>query len=157
MSDTPTIDLARRAPAPSADDCEAIRQLVARYNFAIDLGQVDDWVACFTPDGVFECLGLPEGAVTGGRHEGADALRRYAEGHFDQNQGRARHWNWNLLIEADGTGAEPSASMTCYLNAFSGGRGSSAVLRATGIYRARLVERDGRWLFASRQVTVDPA
>lgn len=136
----------------TAQDHEDIRQLLARYNLAIDLGDIDAWVGCFTPDGVFECLGLPEGAITGGRHEGADALRAYGHGHLGQNKGRARHWNWNLLIEPDGEGA----AMTSYLNAYSAGQGKSAKLRATGIYRDKLVRVDGQWRFASRQITIDP-
>ncbi len=43
------------------DDCEAIRQLAARYNGCLDAGEIEGWVACFTEDGVFSCIGLPEG------------------------------------------------------------------------------------------------
>ena len=138
----------------SPQDHEDIRQLLARYNIAIDLGRIAQWVDCFTPDGVFECLGLPDGAALGGRHEGPDALRAYAESHFAINQGRARHWNWNLLVEPVG---EDRAAMTCYLNAQSAGQGDTAVLRVTGIYRDELVRGDDGWRFASRQVTIDPA
>ncbi len=138
----------------SPQDHEDIRQLLARYNIAIDLGRIGQWVECFTPDGVFECLGLPDGAALGGRHEGADALRAYAETHFGINKGRARHWNWNLMVEPAGEGR---AAMTCYLNAHSAGQGDSAVLRVTGIYRDELVKGDEGWRFASRQVTIDPA
>lgn len=144
--------------ALSPQDHEDIRQLLARYNLAIDLGEIGRWVDCFTPDGVFECLGLPEGAALGGRHEGADALRAYAESHFAINQGRARHWNWNLLIEPTGPG---QASMTCYLNAYTAGRGvdpaEAPVLRVTGIYRDQLAKGDDGWRFVSRQVTIDAA
>ena len=135
-------------------DHEDIRQLLARYNLAIDLGWINDWVGCFTDDGVFECVGLAEGAPLGGRHQGSDALRAYAEQHFRLNKGRARHWNWNLLVEAS---APDRATMTCYLNAQTAGQGDGARLRATGIYRDELARTDGRWRFASRQVTIDPA
>lgn len=140
--------------ALTPQDHEDIRQLLARYNIAIDLGHIANWVDCFTPDGVFECIGLPDGSALGGRHEGADALRAYAESHFSINKGRARHWNWNLLIDAVG---DDGATMTSYLNAHSAGQGDSAVLRATGIYRDELVRTDDGWRFATRQVTIDPA
>jgi hypothetical protein len=138
----------------SPQDHEDIRQLLARYNLAIDLGWINDWVDCFASDGVFECLGLPDGSPLGGRHQGSDALRAYAEQHFRINQGRARHWNWNLLVEGS---APDRATMTCYLNAQSAGQGEGAQLRATGIYRDELARIDGRWRFTSRQVTIDPA
>lgn len=132
-----------------ADDHEAIRQRLARYNFAIDFGDVAEWVACFTPDGAFECSGLPEGHVQGGRHVGPVELAAYAEAHSRVSQGTARHWNWNLMIE----GADNQATMKCYLGA-QGGTGKSAVLRSIGIYRDRLVKSDGVWLFAERHVTI---
>jgi hypothetical protein len=58
-----------------ADEYEQIRQLLGRYDLAIDLGDTDGWAACFTPDGAFQCSGLPDGSPLGGRHEGTDALR----------------------------------------------------------------------------------
>ncbi|HIF65357.1 MAG TPA: nuclear transport factor 2 family protein [Acidimicrobiia bacterium] len=137
----------------TSSDHEEIRQLLARYNFAIDFGDIDSWVQTFTSDGVFSCLGMPEGAPLGGTHRGADALRTYAETHFSINQGRARHWNWNLLIE----GNNDSATMQCYLNAYSAGQGDTALFRVTGMYRDRMVRTDDGWKFIEREVTIDPA
>ncbi|MEC7916546.1 MAG: nuclear transport factor 2 family protein [Actinomycetota bacterium] len=134
-------------------DYEEIRQLLARYNFAVDFGHIDKWVDTFTPDGTFSCVGLPDGAPLGGKHQGQDALRSYAESHFEINQGRARHWNWNLVIDGEGD----TATMQCYLNAFSAGQGDSAQFRATGVYRDRLLRTDEGWKFAEREVTIDPA
>ncbi len=137
----------------SAEDHAEIRQLLARYNWAVDFGDVEAWAATFTPDGVFECLGLPDGAALGGRHAGPDALKAYASTHYGINQGRARHWNWNLLIEGEGD----SATMQCYLNAYSAGQGPSAEFRVTGIYRDTLLRTPDGWRFVTRQVTIDPA
>ena len=136
-----------------AHDYEEIRQLLARYNFAIDFGHIDDWVETFVPEGKFSCVGLPEDAPLGGTHEGKDALRSYAESHFGVNQGRARHWNWNLVIEGNGD----TATMQCYLNAYSAGQGESALFRVTGVYRDRLSRTESGWKFVDREVTIDPA
>ena len=95
----------------------------------------------------------PDGAPLGGKHEGKDALRAYAESHFAINQGRARHWNWNLVIEGSGD----AATMQCYLNAYSAGQGDSALFRATGVYRDRLSRTESGWKFVEREVTIDPA
>lgn len=137
----------------TSGDHEEIRQLLARYNFAIDFGEIDSWVQTFTPNGVFSCLGMSEDAPLGGTHRGADALRAYAETHFSINQGRARHWNWNLIIEGD----SDAATMQCYLNAYSAGQGASALFRVTGVYRDRLARTDDGWRFIEREVTIDPA
>ena len=139
--------------ALSADDHVDIQQLLARYNWAVDFGDTTGWADCFTADGVFECLGLPEGAPLGGRHTGRDALVAYATRHYEINQGRARHWNWNLLIDGDGD----AATMQCYLNAYSAGQGDTALFRVTGVYRDQLRRGADGWRFASRQVTIDPA
>jgi hypothetical protein len=133
-------------------DHEEIRQLIARYNFAIDLGASADWAGCFTPDGVFECVGVPDDSPLGGRHIGHDALEAYAVMHYGIHKGRARHWNWNLLVEGDGD----DARLTCYLNILSSGQGDRARLRATGTYRDTLRRVHGEWRFATRHVTIDP-
>ena len=43
---------------PASDKIE-IQELVARYNRAIDSGDVEGWVDTFLPDGVFEGLVVP--------------------------------------------------------------------------------------------------
>jgi ketosteroid isomerase-like protein len=135
----------------TALDHEEIRQLLARYNFAVDLGDADGWAGCFTTDGVFLCT--PEGGPLTGRHEGRDALVAYARTHYGINKGRARHWNWNLEIEGDGG----TASMRCYLlSVRATSPESPAALGVTGVYRDRLAKVDGRWLFAERHIHIDP-
>jgi len=134
----------------SALDYEEIRRLLAQYNFAIDLGDADGWAACFTPEGVFQCSGLPEGSPFGGRHEGSAALLAYAKTHYGKAKGHARHWNWNLEIDGDGD----TATMRCYLLALAVGH-PPAVNGSTGIYVDRLRKVDGRWLFEERHITID--
>lgn len=134
----------------SALDYEEIRQLLARYNLAIDLGDIEGWADCFTADGAFQCSGLPEGSPFGGRHEGRDALVAYATNHFANAKGRGRHWNANLVIDGDGD----SATMTCYLLAITVGK-PPTVAGSTGIYRDRLTRTDQGWRFVERHVTVD--
>lgn len=137
-----------------AIDYEEIRQLLGHYNLAIDLGEAEAWAACFTPDGVFECTGVPDGSPFGGRHAGTEALRAYAATHYGLAKGHARHWNANLVIDADGCAPATAATMTCYMLALS--VGGAALAGSTGIYRDALRKVDGTWLFASRHITLDP-
>jgi uncharacterized protein (TIGR02246 family) len=137
--------------ALSALDYEEIRRLLARYNFAIDLGDAAGWAECFTPDGAFECSGLPEGNPFGGRHEGTEALRTYAATHFNTFKGRARHWNANIDVDGDGD----AATLRCYMLVLTVGH-APTVAGTQGIYADRLRQVDGRWLFTERHVTVDP-
>ena len=135
-----------------ADDCEAIRQLAAEYNWRLDAGEVEAWVDTFTEDGSFACVGLPEGEPRGGKHKGHETLRDYGKNHFAINKGRVRHWNWNLLIEVNGD----EATLACYMNAFGAGRkNDGAELRFTGKYRDTLRRTADGWKFVSREVTLD--
>jgi 3-phenylpropionate/cinnamic acid dioxygenase small subunit len=132
-----------------AIEYEQIRQLLARYNLAIDLGDADGWAATFTADGVFRCDGLPDGHPLGGEHQGTAALVAYAKTQNALTKGRARHWNANLLIDGDGE----TATMRCYLLNLTAGAGK--VAGTTGIYDDRLRKVDGEWRFAERHVVVD--
>jgi ketosteroid isomerase-like protein len=132
-----------------AAEREDIRDLLARYNQAIDFGDADGWVACFTPEGVFECTGLPEGSPLGGRYEGAEALHGYAVSHYGIFRGRARHWNDSLVVDGD----SDEATMSCYMLALSVGRG---LVGTTGVYRDRLRKVDGQWRFVHRHIAIDP-
>jgi 3-phenylpropionate/cinnamic acid dioxygenase small subunit len=136
----------------TAQDHEDIRQLVARYNQGIDLGDYDQFVSTFTEDGSFQVLGLADDVPVDGRHQGHDALRDLAAVHYGNFQGRARHWATNLLIEGDGD----EATMQCYLNGFRAGQGESAMLASTGIYRDKLRRTADGWRFMERVVTMDP-
>ena len=56
-----TSPAAAAAPAPFADvpsratlDRLEIQELVARYNHAIDRGDTEGWVGCFSEDGAFD-------------------------------------------------------------------------------------------------------
>ena len=135
----------------NALDYEQIRQLLARYNFAIDLGDPQGWAACFTSDGVFECTGVPQGSSFGGRHVGREALTEYAKTHYARAKGHARHWNWTLEINGDGD----NATMRCYLLALTTAARAGEVRGGSGIYRDKLRRVDGSWLFAERHIHMD--
>jgi ketosteroid isomerase-like protein len=154
-------DAVRHAPCPTRRDratiggmdaieYEHIRQLLGRYNLAIDLGDPEGWAATFTPDGTFRCTGLPEDSPLGGRYEGTDQLVAYAKLHYRIAKGRARHWNANLVIDGDGE----TARMRCYLLALTAGGGKLA--GTTGIYDDRLRKVNETWLFVERHIAIDP-
>ncbi|MGH7923843.1 MAG: nuclear transport factor 2 family protein, partial [Candidatus Binatus sp.] len=55
----------------TVEDREEIRVLHSRYCWTIDGGRYDDWVDCFTEDGVFDSPRF-------GKYGGRDALKRFA-------------------------------------------------------------------------------
>jgi 3-phenylpropionate/cinnamic acid dioxygenase small subunit len=54
----------------SVEDREQIRELYARYAIYLDSSKFEEWVNCFTEDGIFESPSL-------GKHTGHAALRRF--------------------------------------------------------------------------------
>src|SRR5262245_52679420 len=84
-----------------ADGLE-IRELVARYNYAIDEGRPEEWVATFVPDGTFESTAL-------GKHTGREALMAFATGYIAAVTGR--HCTSDFTVDVDGD----DARARCYL------------------------------------------
>ncbi len=125
------------------EDKEAIRELVARYCHTIDAGRTEEWVACFTEDGVFDSPIL-------GRWEGRAKLREFTK-HYAEWTGdaTARHNVSNLLIELDGE----RARVECYLLMTHATAGETHVV-VSGTYEHRLAKVDGAWRF--REVHVRP-
>jgi uncharacterized protein (TIGR02246 family) len=119
------------------EDREAIRELLARYNHAIDSHQIDELVGLFTDDGVFEAGG-------GRAMKGPDELRAFAEG----VPAGLRHFLANEIIDVDGD----EATVRAYLFILAGKPAAAVTI---GVY-ADLVHRvDGRWRFARRTFTPD--
>lgn len=121
----------------------AIGDLLASYAWALDTGDVDGFVACFTPDAVVieEVFEEPD------RWAGHANLRRLAE-HYrsvPDFPGRQHHVS-QVMVEGDGTQARVR-SFTFVTEC----RGEPPyVLRFAGYYEDRATKVRGKWLFAER-------
>jgi uncharacterized protein (TIGR02246 family) len=125
----------------SAEDRLDIMDLIARYAYTLDQGDLDGYVDNFAPDGVlFE------------DHRGRDAIREYVA--MLMRQGRAgplpngdvayRHFVGSPVID----GAGDRATVHSYLLWVN--MGSSPPVSAAAEYTDQTVKLDGRWYFASR-------
>jgi ketosteroid isomerase-like protein len=121
------------------DDIEAIRQLTARYNRASDEGQVEDWLACYTPDATFTRSNA--GKTFSGREELRSVL-------LDTTVA-ARHVTTDFVIDVHGD----AATQTCYLLFLD--RRKNFTVSMFGTYHDTLVKLDGSWYFRSRLLVVD--
>jgi uncharacterized protein (TIGR02246 family) len=128
------------------EDREEIRDLYARYAHTIDNGRFDEWIECFTEDGVFESPRF-------GRHAGRDGLRRFAA-IYKESLGGAKpfHQMTNVLFTVHGE----RATGCCYLTYYHCKDGHAA-LSAAGHYTDSLRKVNGAWRFESRKVTIDGA
>jgi 3-phenylpropionate/cinnamic acid dioxygenase small subunit len=126
------------------EDCEQIRDLYARYAHTVDLARYDEWIDCFTEDGVFESPRF-------GRHQGIAGLRQFTAIYRESNgAAQVRHIISNVLFDISGDHATGS----CYLNYYHCKDGKTS-LSALGRYEDRLRKVNGQWRFESRKVHID--
>jgi len=136
-------------------DHEAIRQLLARCDYTLDLEDYDGFADCFTPDGSFQEVirqeGRPEVRITAhGRRE----LRQYAVTWSDAGyRGHIRHAALSAVIDGDGRRARVS-SYTFITQDYGvpahPRQHGNATVRMSGLSRDEVVKIDGRWLLSRR-------
>ena len=122
-----------------------INDLFVRYTTALDAGDVETIVGCFTEDGALE-------SPVVGVHAGQAAIRGFAErfARFRERGSQLRHFISNLAVQVDGN----TARATCYLLNVITQKGKTEVM-APGRYDCQLVKVDGEWLFKHRLVILD--
>lgn len=122
-----------------------INDLFVRYTTALDAGEVDTIVGCFTEDGALE-------SPVVGVHAGQAAIRAFAErfARFRERGSQLRHFISNLAVQVDGD----TARATCYLLNVITRDGKTEVM-APGRYDCQLVKLNGEWLFKHRLVMLD--
>ena len=129
----------------STSDRLAIQDVVSRYCWALDTGDVEDFVACFTHDAelVWDAFDQPVSFA------GHDALRHFAGFLRDQPATAGRqHSVTNLLVEADGDGAHGKAYVTVALRQGHGPH----LLNVMGWYEDTYAREDGDWKIARRVI-----
>lgn len=128
----------------SPDDRFAIKDLMARYSWALDTGDLDAFVACFAPDGMMveEVFKDPD------IWQGQDGLRRLAE-HYRSipNFAGRQHYCGNTLVTARPEGGAHARSFALVTECLGV---PPYVLRFCGYFEDELVCPDGQWLFQRR-------
>lgn len=107
MTDADTLrDLAGRLNRLEAQ--EAIRETMVRYTQTLDYGDSAGWAACYTSDGVFDVRRRGEPMF---RHEGTEALVKFADGHTSAPAVYHKHFIGlpSISLSEDGTSATASA------------------------------------------------
>jgi 3-phenylpropionate/cinnamic acid dioxygenase small subunit len=130
---------------PSVEDRLAIEDLLVRYTTALDEGDVEGLVGCFTEDGWLDSPII-------GRHEGEAALRAFATDIAGRRRRGAqfRHVVSNFRIDVSGD----RGRARCYLLDLATVAGVTTLL-SPGEYDCELRKVGGEWLFSSRLVMMD--
>lgn len=131
----------------SAEDRIAIVDLFARYAWAYDCGDADEYAAVFTPDGVMA-------GDTGGVAVGRAAIRAAIQ-EFFLMRGDAVWQHFNDHLKVDGHGDE--CTVYSYWAVLKNSREVGAPLEAgergvgsLGYYVSRCVKIEGEWYFKER-------
>lgn len=131
------------------DDRVEIRELISRYNKAIDTGDADGYANTFTQDGQF--IGIV------GTFNGRDELRAFAAAYATEEQyaefASAQHWVTNIVVdpvEGDSDRATVFSHIQMVKPLPEGGR-----ILLVGHYDDVVRRTDGRWLFEQRIVVSD--
>ena len=122
-----------------------INDLFVRYTTALDAGDVETIVCCFTEDGALES---PVVGVYAGRQGVREFSERFAR--LRANGTQLRHFISNLAVQVNGD----TAHATCYLlNVVT--RNGRTEIGPPGRYDCTLAKQDGQWLFQHRLVVLD--
>lgn len=127
----------------STEDRIAIQDIVSRYAWALDTGDVDGFVTCFASDGelIWDTFERPE------TWHGHKALRHFAAFLRDQPRSAGRqHHVTNLLIEPATEGARGRAYAAVALRQGDGPH----LLHVMGWYEDVYRREDGQWKLARR-------
>ncbi len=126
-------------------DRDQIANVLARYTFAVDDGDVDAWRALFVPQAVMRV-----GTTV---MEGLEAVETGIAGAF----GAGRHANLTSVIEVD-PGGQDATAQTDFFFAWRDESGAYSLQTTPGPhfgrYRDRLVKVGAEWRFAERDITV---
>ena len=131
----------------SVEDRLLIHDLFARYAVALDDGEVETVVGCFTADAALESPAI-------GRIEGTDAIRAFARRFAAWRAAgtQFRHLITNLTAAVEPGGERARA--TAYLLVAISKEGRHRSL-PPGRYECDLVKQAGEWRFARRVVAHD--
>ena len=121
-----------------------VKELYSRYAWTIDNNESDAWVDCFTEDGTFESSRF-------GKHTGKEGLKKFTKLYRESLGGaQVLHVITNVHFKLEGDGG----AGRCYLIYYHCKEGKIQQ-SAIGRYKDTLRKVNGRWYFASRQVSLD--
>jgi uncharacterized protein (TIGR02246 family) len=122
-------------------DKDEIRELLARYCFALDDGRYEDMAALFTHDGVWE--------TAFGTGTGRAGIVAQAQSIATEPRPRRVHLTTNIVIDLNDDGAPATARSNWqqFQNSDAG-----PVIGSGGAYQDTLVKIGGRWFFQKRTI-----
>ena len=133
------------------EDQAAIRDTLYAYGTALDYGDRDQFLRCFTPDADYY-VSMRIGAAGAFEFHGLDQLSGYFDGHTHAPAAWHKHITTNPTITIDGDSA---AATSYFVRVDAGGEAGPATVLASGRYQDQLVRDRGTWRIRSRRCEVE--
>jgi hypothetical protein len=141
-------ELVRRLEVLEAE--RAILRALYRYGHSIDYGLEQEWVDCFTEDGIFDVRRRVGPASA--RYEGSAALAAFIAQHTRAPGRYHKHMLMEPVITVNGK----QATVQSYFTRLDATRDGRPFIRAFGRYLDRIVKgADGVWRFTERIAEVE--
>jgi len=143
---------ALEAERAAARDREAVIARLLAYSRTIDLGQHEEWIACFSADGAFEMRSHLENYPSRRRVEGRAELADFIATHTGPPETFHKHLYLMPEVAVDGNAAHAAGYFVHLVDDESG----SPILQSYGRYRDTLVrDAEAGWLIRERIAEIE--
>ncbi|HEY7106605.1 MAG TPA: nuclear transport factor 2 family protein [Acidimicrobiia bacterium] len=150
MADPTIAELTERLACLEAE--RAIVGTLYAYGLALDYGDGERFLACFTPDAEYVVEMRIEG-TSGFTFRGHDELTQYFEGHTHAPDAWHKHITTNPSVTVRGSTADATSY---FVRVDAGAESGPAVVLASGRYVDELERgEDGSWRIRSRRCEVE--
>ena len=140
---------ALKARLQALEDRAAILDTLQNYGHALDYGNVEQLVNCFTDDAVRETW-RPDGTVN--RWAGTEGTREFAMTHSHAPDKYHKHLVLNSVVELHGD----TADAVSYMFRFDAGEGEKSYVWGMGRYVDRMRrDPDGQWRIQRRVTYIE--
>jgi 3-phenylpropionate/cinnamic acid dioxygenase small subunit len=133
------------------EDEAAIRDRLYSYGTALDYGDRDQFLSCFTPDADYYVT-MRIGVAGAFEFHGRDQLTGYFDSHTHAPAAWHKHITTNPTITIDG---DTAGSTSYFIRVDAGSEAGPATMLASGRYQDQLVRDGGTWRIRSRHCEVE--
>lgn len=140
-------NISRTVTAAAAGDYESVRQVLSRYCFALDSGNLDELSLLFHPQADFSVS-----FENGIKHNGRDTIHSWYARFFQERPRQFHHMRHKLFEPVITISGKTAATSTYFDSEAKDDAGHIQLI--SGRYDDSLVKEGGQWFFKERTITI---